>query len=193
MSVLTPARALARIRGICLALPDTTEKEAWGAPTFRVRDKLFVMFVNDHHGDGRLAIWCAAASGAQAAIVDADARRFFVPPYVGKGGWIGIRLDRRPNWAVVAALVEEGYRTVAARGRTTGRPKAGKRRASRPLDTGRTRARPQPTRRRTSIVRSSWHGPVPANSRTSARQARSMSAALPSRTLPAARPRRSNP
>ena len=81
-----------------------------------MRERLFVMYVNDHHGDGRLAIWCAAPSGAQAAVVDADPRRFFVPPYVGKGGWIGIRLDRRPSWAVVAALVEEGYRTVAARG-----------------------------------------------------------------------------
>ena len=114
---LTPAQALARIRQICLALPEATEKEAWGRPTFRVRDRLFVMFVNDHHGDGRLAIWCNAGPGAQAAIVEADAKRFFVPPYVGKGGWIGIRLDRRPNWAVVAALVEEGYRTAAARAR----------------------------------------------------------------------------
>ena len=113
--MLTPGQALARVRRICLALADTHEKEAWGAPTFRVRERIFVMFVNDHHGDGRLALWCCAPSGAQAAIVEADPKRFFVPPYVGKGGWIGIRLDRRPNWAIVSALVEEGYRTVAAR------------------------------------------------------------------------------
>ena len=111
--MLTPAQALTRIRQICLALPEATEKEAWGAPTFRVRDRIFVMFVNDHHGDGRLAIWCNADRDAQVALVDADPRRFFVPPYVGPRGWIGIRLDRRPNWAVVAALIEGGHRRVA--------------------------------------------------------------------------------
>jgi len=107
------AQVLARIRRICLALPEATEKEAWGAPTFRVRDRIFVMFVNNHHGDGRLAIWCNADRDAQVALVDADPRRFFVPPYVGPRGWIGIRLDRRPNWAVVAALIEGGHRKVA--------------------------------------------------------------------------------
>jgi hypothetical protein len=111
--MLTPAQVLTRIRRICLALPEATEKEAWGAPTFRVRDRIFVMFVSNHHGDGRLAIWCHADRDAQVALVDADPRRFFVPPYVGPRGWIGIRLDRRPNWAVVAALIEEGHRRVA--------------------------------------------------------------------------------
>ena len=98
-----------------------------------MKGKLFVMFVSDHHGDGRLAIWCAAEPGAQAAIVDADGKRFFVPPYVGKGGWIGIRLDRRPNWAVVAALIEQAYRKVAAGkgARRRGRAESG-RGASRP-------------------------------------------------------------
>ena len=118
--MLTPAQALTRIRRICLALPDATEKIAWGSPTFRVRDRIFVMFLNDHHGDGRLAIWCNADRDAQVAIVDADPRRFFVPPYVGPRGWIGIRLDRRPNWAVVAALIEEGHRRVASRRRGSG-------------------------------------------------------------------------
>ena len=112
--MLTPTQVLARIRRICLALPEATEKEAWGAPTFRVRDRIFVMFMNDHHGDGRLAIWCNADRDAQVALVDADPRRFFAPPYVGPRGWIGIRLDRRPNWAVVAALVEAGHRKVAS-------------------------------------------------------------------------------
>ena len=121
--MLTPAQALTRIRRICLALPDATEKIAWGSPTFRVRDRIFVMFVNDHHGDGRLAIWCNADGDAQVAIVEADPRRFFVPPYVGPRGWIGIRLDRRPNWAVVSALIEEGHRRVLPRRRAT-RPAA---------------------------------------------------------------------
>jgi len=122
--MLTPAQVLARIRRICLALPEATEKEAWGAPTFRVRDRIFVMFVNNHHGDGRLAIWCNADRDVQVALVDADPRRFFVPPYVGPRGWVGIRLDRRPNWAVVAALVEQGHRRVV-----TGRRARAKRRS----------------------------------------------------------------
>jgi hypothetical protein len=124
--MLTPAQALTRVRRICLALPDATEKIAWGSPTFRVRDRIFVMFVNDHHGDGRLAIWCQADRDAQVAIVEADPRRFFVPPYVGPRGWIGIRLDRRPNWAVVAALIEEGHRRVLPRRRATTATKAAK-------------------------------------------------------------------
>ena len=70
--MLTPAQTLARIRRICLALPEATEKVAWGSPTFRVRDRIFVMFLNDHHGDGRLAIWCHADKDAQVAMVDAE-------------------------------------------------------------------------------------------------------------------------
>ena len=124
--MLTPAQALTRVRRICLALPDATEKIAWGSPTFRVRDRIFVMFVNDHHGDGRLAVWCHADRDAQVAIVEADSRRFFVPPYVGPRGWIGIRLDRRPNWAVVAALIEEGHRRVLPCRRATKATKSSK-------------------------------------------------------------------
>ena len=63
---------LKRVREICLALPDATEKEAWGAPTFRVRDKLFAHFRDDHHGDGRLAIWCKAPPGTQSILVESD-------------------------------------------------------------------------------------------------------------------------
>ena len=128
--MLTPAQTLSRIRQICLSLPEATEKESWGSPTFRVRERIFVMFLNDHHGDGRLALWLSAPSGAQAAMVEADPRRFFVPPYVGSKGWLGVRLDRRPNWAVVAALIEQGYRQVASRQGRGGR--AARSRAARP-------------------------------------------------------------
>jgi hypothetical protein len=124
--MLTPAQALSRIRRICLALPEATEKIAWGSPTFRVRDRIFVMFLNDHHGDGRLAIWCNADRDAQVAIVEADPRRFFVPPYVGPRGWVGIRLDRRPSWAVVSALIEEGHRRVLPRRRAAAPRKSAK-------------------------------------------------------------------
>lgn len=76
---------LAGVRSLCLALPEATEKTE-GRPTFQVRGKTFVMFMDDHHGDGRLAIWCKAPSGAQEVLVGSNPDRFFVPPYVGHKG-----------------------------------------------------------------------------------------------------------
>jgi hypothetical protein len=107
------AGALARVRRICLALPEAHEKIAWGAPTFRVRDRQFVMYLDNHHGDGRLALWIKAPPGAQEALVGADPERFFVPPYVGPAGWLGLRLDRGLDWGVVAGLVRDGYLEAA--------------------------------------------------------------------------------
>jgi hypothetical protein len=104
---------LARVRKICLALPEAHEKVAWGAPTFRVRNKQFAMFLNNHHGDGRIALWCKAPPGAQEILVGADPDRFFVPPYVGPSGWLGIHLDKGLDWGVVAGLVRDGYLEVA--------------------------------------------------------------------------------
>lgn len=107
-----PVTALARLRKICLGLPDTEEKIAWGEPTFRVHGKLFAMFANNHHGDGRIAVWCNGPLGAQQDLVAADPKHFFVPPYVGVGGWIGIRLDTKLANGALAALIEQGYRTT---------------------------------------------------------------------------------
>ncbi len=112
----TPAAgraALEQVRTICLVLPEATEKVAWSAPTFRVRDRQFAMFLDNHHGDGRLALWCNATKDAQETLVAADPEHFFVPPYVGGKGWIGIHLDRGLNWKMVASLVWDGYRLVA--------------------------------------------------------------------------------
>ncbi|RTL08953.1 MAG: MmcQ/YjbR family DNA-binding protein [Acidimicrobiia bacterium] len=106
--------ALAAVRRICLDLPEATEKLSHSSPTFFVR-KTFVMFHDDHHGDGRLAIWCAAPDGAQALMVESEPERFFVPPYVGHRGWLGVRLDVDVDWDEVAAIVEDAYRTVAPR------------------------------------------------------------------------------
>jgi hypothetical protein len=107
-------RALARVRKICLALPEVNERPSHGAPTFFVRDKkTCVMFHDDHHGDGRLAIWCAAPLGAQEAMVQAEPDRFFRPAYVGHRGWLGLRLDRELDWGEVAEVIEDAYRTVA--------------------------------------------------------------------------------
>jgi predicted DNA-binding protein (MmcQ/YjbR family) len=111
------ADALARLREICLALPETTEKLAWGEPTFRVRERLFVMYTNNHHGDGRLAIWCNAPAGAQHELVAADPKHFFVPPYVGKSGWIGINLNTGLSWPAIASLIAEAHRVTAAKGK----------------------------------------------------------------------------
>lgn len=106
--------ALARVRAICLALPESFEKISHGAPTFFAGKRAFVMFMNNHHGDGRLAIWCKAPPGAQAMLVDSDANRFFVPPYVGPSGWVGVRLDRaKTDWGAIASLAEEGWAMAA--------------------------------------------------------------------------------
>jgi len=104
---------LTRLRKLCLALPESTEKEAWGAPTFRVKNKLFVHYRNNHHGDGRIAAWCKELPERQMDVVESDPERFFVPPYVGPSGWVGVRLDRKPDWSIVHELVERGYRLVA--------------------------------------------------------------------------------
>jgi hypothetical protein len=103
---------LARVRKLCLALPEATEKLSHGSPTWFVK-KTFVMYLDDHHGDGRLALWCAAAPGVQAELVDQEPDRFFVPPYVGGRGWIGVRLDRDPDWDEIAEIIEDAYREVA--------------------------------------------------------------------------------
>jgi hypothetical protein len=106
--------ALERVRAACLALPEAVERPSHGAPSFFVSGKkCFVMFMDHHHDDGRLALWCAAPPGVQATMIDEDAERFFSPPYVGGRGWLGVRLDRDPDWDEVAGIVTEAYRCVA--------------------------------------------------------------------------------
>ena len=105
-SRLVPRQLTARLRKICLALSEATEKEAWGDPTFRVRDKIFAM---EKRGDGRVSMWCKAPPGSQATLVGSDPDTFFVPPYVGSKGWIGMRLDAGPDWDEVAAVVRRSY------------------------------------------------------------------------------------
>jgi hypothetical protein len=106
--------ALARVRASCLALPEVSERLSHGAPTFFVRGtKTFVMFLDDHHGDGRLAIWCAAPPGVQEQLVEQEPRRFFRPPYVGHRGWLGVELDVDPDWDEVAEICADAYRQVA--------------------------------------------------------------------------------
>ena len=109
-------RTLARIRRTCLALPEVSERLSHGAPTFFVRGKrAFVMVLTDHHGDGRFAIWCAAPDGLQRMLVEADPERFFVPPYVGHRGWLGVRLDRSLDWDELTGIVEDAFAEIAPR------------------------------------------------------------------------------
>jgi hypothetical protein len=107
-------RVLERLREVCLGLPETSERLSHGAPTFFVRQKrAFVMVMTNHHGDGRFALWCAAPEGMQKMLVDADPERFFVPPYVGHRGWLGVRLDRGLHWDELTGIAEDAYAEVA--------------------------------------------------------------------------------
>jgi len=106
-------RVLAKVRTVCLGLPDTSERLSHGGPAFFVRDKkCFVMFLHDHHHDGRLAIWCAAPDGVQAEMVEMDPERFFRPPYVGHLGWLGVQLSGVDD-AELKAICREAFVTVA--------------------------------------------------------------------------------
>ncbi len=107
---------LRRLRQICLALPETSERLSHGAPTFFVRGKrAFLMLLTNHHGDGRFAIWCAAPDGLQRTLVESDPERFFVPPYVGHRGWLGVRLDGGVDWDEITGIAEDAFAQVAPR------------------------------------------------------------------------------
>lgn len=107
-----PATHLARIRAICASLPETTERPSHGEPTFFVHKRVYVMFANDHHGDGRIAVWLPAPLGAQDALIAADPDTYFRPPYVGVRGWVGIALDRVDDEAL-RGHVEVAWSLVA--------------------------------------------------------------------------------
>jgi hypothetical protein len=106
---------LDRLRAVCLAFPEVTERLSHGAPTFFVRDKkTFVMLWESGHHDQEFPhLWCAAPPGAQQELMADGPDRFFRPPYVGHRGWLGVRLDRDPDWAEIAELCQDAYRTVA--------------------------------------------------------------------------------
>ncbi|MPZ87142.1 MAG: MmcQ/YjbR family DNA-binding protein [Nitriliruptorales bacterium] len=103
-----------RLREICAALPEVSERLSHGAVTFFIRSKKTLCYLtDDHHGDGRLALVCPARSGVQEEMIESDPARFFRPPYVGHRGWIGLRIDIDPDWDEVAGMIEEAYRCVA--------------------------------------------------------------------------------
>ena len=110
-------KPVTRLRRICLALPEAHEVETWGEPTFRVCNKMFATFASatNHHGKGRESVWCKAAPGNQDFMVQAAPERFFVPPYVGAYGWVGVWLDGEVDWTELAELLRDAYRLKAPR------------------------------------------------------------------------------
>jgi hypothetical protein len=104
-----------RLRDICLALPEVTERPSHSAPTWFVRDKksFVTLWASGHHDDHFPHLWCAGLPGAQEALVGSSPGRFFRPPYVGGRGWIGVRLDGDVDWSEVAELCADAYRAVA--------------------------------------------------------------------------------
>jgi hypothetical protein len=104
---------LQRLRELCLSLPEVTERVSHGEPTWFVQGrKSFVTFADRHHDDVQ-AFWCAAPPAAQGELVASAPDRFFVPPYVGGRGWLGVRLDVPLDWSEMAELVEDAYREIA--------------------------------------------------------------------------------
>jgi predicted DNA-binding protein (MmcQ/YjbR family) len=107
---LAPKQVTDRLRSLCLALPEAEERETWEIPTYRIRGKIFAL---ESAIEGRPAVWCKARPGSQDLLVGADPERFFVPPYLGHKGWVGMWLDRRVNWGEVDRLVRRSYRLIA--------------------------------------------------------------------------------
>jgi predicted DNA-binding protein (MmcQ/YjbR family) len=107
---------LARLRAICLALPEANERISHGEPTWFTgtgKGKVFAMLDDHHHGAPHLSVWLPAGLGAQQALMESDPKRYFRPPYVGSSGWVGVVLDTRPDWRQVAWLVEQAFCLVA--------------------------------------------------------------------------------
>jgi len=99
-----------KIRTLCLSLPGTSERISHGAPSFFINEKLsFVQYRVNHHGDGRIALWCSAPSGAQSLFIETRPEIYFRPPYVGHLGWIGVRLDQDATWSDISGMIEDAY------------------------------------------------------------------------------------
>lgn len=105
---------LARVRKVCLSLPEATEVESWGAPTFRV-GKIFAMYAaaGNHHHEGREGLWVKTPHFTQDMLVRGQPSRYFSPPYVGPQGWTGVYLDDDTDWIALTVLLRDAYRVTA--------------------------------------------------------------------------------
>jgi len=104
-----------RVRAICLALPGVSERMSHGSPAFFAGKQFVMLWPDGHHDNDFPHIWCAAADGVQAELL-LSSERFFRPPYVGRRGWVGMRLDNDVDWTEVAEMCRDAFRVVAARG-----------------------------------------------------------------------------
>jgi hypothetical protein len=104
---------LQKVRELCLALPEVSERLSHGEPTWFVQGKKTFVMYSTHHHSGHLGFWCAAPPGAQAALIASDPGRFFRPPYVGHRGWLGVCLEGKIDWDEIADLIEDAYRVIA--------------------------------------------------------------------------------
>lgn len=110
---MTPDELVERVRTICLALPEATEKLSHGAPAFFVRKQFLMLWADGHHDHDFPHLWAAAEPGVQEELVEIESPRFFRPPYVGHRGWIGLRLDGDLDWEEIANVCVDAYRAVA--------------------------------------------------------------------------------
>jgi hypothetical protein len=108
-----------RIRKLCLALPETFEKLSHGEPTFWAGKRTFAMFADasNHHGGGRYAVWCKSTHATQDLLISRSPERYFSPPYAGPSGWVGIYLDKSPDWKDVAERLADAHRLAQAASR----------------------------------------------------------------------------
>lgn len=104
-----------RVRAICLALPEVTERVSHGEPAWFIGNKKTFVSYADHHHDDRVGFWAAAPLGEQEALITADPGHFYRPPYVGHRGWIGVYLDVEVDWDQVQEVIIEAYRQIAPR------------------------------------------------------------------------------
>lgn len=135
------------LRELCLALPDAHEVLAWGEPTFRVNNKMFATYAasGNHHGAGRPAVWVKAVSANQTLMVKASPGRYFVPPYVGVKGWIGVWLDEKPDWETLAELLSDAYMMTAPKSRAKPGAKAIAKTKAKPKTNTNVKAKPKAT------------------------------------------------
>jgi hypothetical protein len=108
---LDDGKQLARVRAICTSIPGAIEKVSHGEPTFFTPKRVFAMFSNNHHGDGRVAVWLPAANGVQEALIEEVPETYFRPPYVGVSGWVGVELSNVDD-EQLGTLIREAFRFV---------------------------------------------------------------------------------
>lgn len=115
-AVLQQDERLVRFTTICLGFPGAAREIQGMHASFRTKKKTFAYYLNDHHGDGIVGVWCKVLPGDNTALIKADPGRFYMPAYVGARGWVGLRLDvGRIDWKEVKKFVRGSYQLVSGR------------------------------------------------------------------------------